>query len=177
MADLVVSGALFVVGLLALLLAADRFTDAAQKVGVSLGFSPFIIGMTIVAAGTSFPELVAATLASIQGEPGIVVGNARKFVQGGGLANMEDGLFDVAVVELMPPAGLVAEAISDRLLGENSESVTHFRASEVRIRETSDQPITFSRDGELAEHEQLTLAVRERALDIRVGDTYDPDPP
>jgi diacylglycerol kinase family enzyme len=77
----------------------------------------------------------------------------------------------------MPPSGLVTEAITDRILGENSDSVTHFRASEVRIRETSDQPITFSRDGELAEHEQLRLAVRERALDIRVGDTYDPDPP
>jgi cation:H+ antiporter len=84
MAPLVVSVALFVVGLVALLLAADRFTDAAEKVGLSLGFSPFIIGMTIVAAGTSFPELVAATLASIQGVPGIVVGN----VVGANLANI-----------------------------------------------------------------------------------------
>ncbi|WP_255198751.1 diacylglycerol/lipid kinase family protein [Halorarius litoreus] len=106
----------------------------------------------------------------------VLVGNARKFIHGGGQANMEDGLFDVAVVEQMPPAGLVTEAVTDRLLGENSESVTHFRASEVRIRETSDQPITFSLDGELAEHEDLTLVAHRRALDIRVGDAYDPDP-
>jgi cation:H+ antiporter len=84
MLDPVVNGALFVVGLVALLLAADRFTDAAEKVGLALGFSPFIIGMTIVAAGTSFPELVAATLASLQNAPGIVVGN----VVGANLANI-----------------------------------------------------------------------------------------
>lgn len=84
MVSLAVSVSLFLVGLLALLLAADRFTDAAEKVGLSLGFSPFIVGMTIVAAGTSFPELVAATLASIQNVPGIVVGN----VVGANLANI-----------------------------------------------------------------------------------------
>ena len=106
----------------------------------------------------------------------VLVGNARKFVQGGGQANMEDGLFDVAVVDQMPPSGLVAEAITDRLLGENTDHVTHFRASEVRIRETSDEPITFSRDGELAEHGALTLVARKQALDIRVGDDYDPTP-
>lgn len=106
----------------------------------------------------------------------VLVGNARKFIQGGGQANMEDGLFDVAVVEQMPPSGLVAEAITDRLLGENTDNVTHFRASEVRIRETSDDPITFSRDGELAEHEALTLTNHRGALDLRVGPDYEPDP-
>ncbi|WP_255198752.1 calcium/sodium antiporter [Halorarius litoreus] len=84
MASLVVSGALFIAGLAALLLAADRFTHAAERVGLSLGLSPFIVGVTIIAAGTSFPELVAAVLAAAQDAPGIVVGN----VVGANLANV-----------------------------------------------------------------------------------------
>ena len=104
----------------------------------------------------------------------VLVGNARKFVEEGGQADMEDGLFDVAVVERMPPGDLVAEAVTHRILGEGTENVQHFRASEVEV--TSEEPVRFSRDGELSEHEDLRLYARPRALDLRVGETYDPDP-
>jgi YegS/Rv2252/BmrU family lipid kinase len=104
----------------------------------------------------------------------VLVGNARKFVEEGGQADVEDGLFDVAVVEQMPAGNLVAEAITHRILGEGTENVQHFRASEVEV--ASEEPIRFSRDGELSEHEDLQLYVRPRALDLRVGEAYDPDP-
>ncbi|AQL41995.1 hypothetical protein BV210_04350 [Halorientalis sp. IM1011] len=75
MASLSVALAMFVGGLAVLLWSADVFTDAAQKIGLALGLSPFVIGMTVVAVGTSLPELVAAVLAVLRDEPGIVVGN------------------------------------------------------------------------------------------------------
>jgi diacylglycerol kinase family enzyme len=106
----------------------------------------------------------------------VLVGNARKFVEEGGQADVEDGLFDVAVVERMPAGNLVAEALAHRLLGRGTEGVAHFRASSVDLRNPQGAPITFSRDGELDEHEALSLSVRPRALDLRVGRDYTPDP-
>jgi YegS/Rv2252/BmrU family lipid kinase len=104
----------------------------------------------------------------------VLVGNARKFVEQGGQANMEDGLFDVAVVEQMPAGNLAIEAVTHRILGQGTEGVTHFQADEVDI--VSDGPIRFSRDGELSEHEELHLHCDRQALDLRVGSTYQPSP-
>jgi diacylglycerol kinase family enzyme len=104
----------------------------------------------------------------------VLVGNARKFVEQGGQADMEDGLFDVAVVEQMPAGNLAIEAVTHRILGRGTEGVTHFHADEVEI--VSDDPIRFSRDGELAEHESIDLRCERRAIDLRVGPTYRPSP-
>jgi YegS/Rv2252/BmrU family lipid kinase len=104
----------------------------------------------------------------------VLVGNARRFVEQGGPGDMEDGLFDVAVVERMPAGNLVTEAVTHRILGRGTDGVDHFRAGEVEIR--SDGPVRFSRDGELAEHEALTLSVLPGALDVRVGRSYEPHP-
>ena len=105
----------------------------------------------------------------------LLVGNARKFVERGGQADMEDGLLDVAIVERMPTGNLVAEAIGHRLLATDTEGVSHLRASELSVDGHGD-PVTFSRDGEVADHERLDIGVRERTLDLRVGPSYDPDP-
>jgi len=104
----------------------------------------------------------------------LLVGNARRFVAEGGQGDMEDGLFDVAVVERMPATNVVAEALGQRLLGQDTPGVTHLQASELHV--TADHPIRFSRDGELAEHESLDVSVRPATLDLRVGGAYDPDP-
>ena len=104
----------------------------------------------------------------------VLVGNARKFIEAGGQANMEDGYFDVAVVEHMPTGSLVAEAIGHRLLGQETDGVTHIQASELTV--SGPEPITFSRDGELATHESLHLECRPRTLSLRVGPDYDPEP-
>jgi diacylglycerol kinase family enzyme len=107
----------------------------------------------------------------------ILVGNARRFVESGGQADMEDGLFDVAIVEQMPPANALAEGISHRLLGRSTEGVTHLRTGEVRVTgREADGPITFSRDGELTTHRELLLFAKPRALDLRVGPDYRVDP-
>ncbi|NLV07383.1 diacylglycerol kinase family lipid kinase [Haloarcula rubripromontorii] len=105
----------------------------------------------------------------------LLVGNARKFVAEGGQANMEDGLLDVAIVEQMPAGNLVAEAIGQRLLTLDTDGVTHVRADEITV-DGHDEPLRFSRDGELSTHETLSLSVRERALTLRVGGSYEPNP-
>lgn len=106
----------------------------------------------------------------------VLVGNARRFIQEGGQAHMEDGQFDVTVVEQMPAGQAATEAAINRVLGRGTPGVTHFEASELEITSQDGESITFSRDGELTEHDSLTLSVRSRALEMRVGPTYDPDP-
>ncbi|MEL6845923.1 MAG: sodium:calcium antiporter, partial [Bacteroidota bacterium] len=66
---------LFVIALAALLWASDKFIDSAEAIGLSLGISPFIIGVTIVAFGTSAPELLIAIQAVLEDAPGIAMGN------------------------------------------------------------------------------------------------------
>ncbi|MCR3884279.1 MAG: sodium:calcium antiporter, partial [Methanothrix sp.] len=67
--------AVFVAGLAVLVKASDSFTQSAERIGISFGISPFIIGVTIVAAGTSTPELVSSVLAVMKGSSEMVVGN------------------------------------------------------------------------------------------------------
>ena len=73
--ELLLQIGIFVVAIAALLWASDRFVESAERIGLSLGISPFIIGVTIVAFGTSLPELATSIVAVIDGTSGIVVGN------------------------------------------------------------------------------------------------------
>ena len=63
---------IFIGSLAALVKGADWFVGSAEKIGLALKISPFIIGVTIIALGTSFPEL-ASSLAAVlkEGPPGI----------------------------------------------------------------------------------------------------------
>lgn len=63
------------VSLAVLLKASDWFIDSAERIGLSLGISPFIIGVTIVAFGTSLPELAASIVAVLKDESELVVSN------------------------------------------------------------------------------------------------------
>lgn len=76
--------AVFIVSLAALIAAARYFTIAAERIGVHFGIPPFIVGVTIVAIGTSLPELVSSVLAVVHGSSEIVVGN----VLGSNVANI-----------------------------------------------------------------------------------------
>ncbi len=72
---LLIQSLIFVVALGALLKASDWFVDSAEKIGLSLGISPFVIGVTIVAFGTSLPELASSIVAVLQDDSKIVLGN------------------------------------------------------------------------------------------------------
>jgi cation:H+ antiporter len=68
--------ALFVLsGLALLVLGSDWFVEAAVRTAKAFGVSDLVVGLTIVAAGTSLPELAASVAASIKGERDIAVGN------------------------------------------------------------------------------------------------------
>ncbi|MDE6403580.1 MAG: calcium/sodium antiporter [Muribaculaceae bacterium] len=62
-------------GLAALIWGGDRFVDGASGIASGLGVSDAVIGLTIVAAGTSLPELATSVVAAMKGKPGLAVGN------------------------------------------------------------------------------------------------------
>jgi cation:H+ antiporter len=66
---------LIVAGLVLLVVGADWLVDSAIEFAESLGVSQLVIGLTIVAAGTSMPEVATSILATIRGERDIAVGN------------------------------------------------------------------------------------------------------
>jgi len=63
-------------GFILLVWGADRLVAGASAMARNLGVSPLIIGLTIVAFGTSAPELVVSAVAASRGNPGLAVGNA-----------------------------------------------------------------------------------------------------
>ncbi|HLU69775.1 MAG TPA: calcium/sodium antiporter [Fibrobacteria bacterium] len=66
---------LVVAGLGLLVLGADRLVESAMTLARTFGVNEVFVGLTIVAAGTSLPELATSVLASIKGERDIAVGN------------------------------------------------------------------------------------------------------
>ena len=84
MPDLILYIAIFVISLAVLIKSSDYFTDAAEKFGLLIGLSPFIIGVTIVSIGTSLPELISSLFAVWANSSEIVIGN----VVGSNIANI-----------------------------------------------------------------------------------------
>ncbi|MCD8044820.1 MAG: sodium:calcium antiporter [Tannerellaceae bacterium] len=62
-------------GLAALVYGGDIFVDGASGIARSLGMSDAVIGITLVAAGTSLPELATSVVAALKKNPGIAIGN------------------------------------------------------------------------------------------------------
>lgn len=66
---------LFLIGLATLLVGSRVLVRGAVELAVSLGVSELVVGLTLVALGTSLPELAASVAASRRGEQDIAVGN------------------------------------------------------------------------------------------------------
>lgn len=98
--------ALVIGGLVLLVLGAQWFVEGAIEAARRLGLSELVIGLTIVAGGTSLPELATSVLAGIRGQRDIAVGN----VVGSNVFNLLGVLGFSAVVA---PEGL---AVSDAVL-------------------------------------------------------------
>lgn len=64
-----------VLGLAAIIFGGDLVVDSASKIATKLGMSESLVGLTIVAVGTSLPELVTSVVASIKKENDIAIGN------------------------------------------------------------------------------------------------------
>jgi len=82
--DLAIWVAVLGLSIAVLLRASDYFTDSAETVGLSFRIPAFVVGVTIVAVGTSLPELVSSIIAVLAGSSEIVAGN----VVGSNIANI-----------------------------------------------------------------------------------------
>lgn len=90
--------AFFVVGLVLLVKSADWLIHGAGTIARRLGVSPLVVGLTVVAFGTSAPELAASVGAVLKGAPDIPIGN----VVGSNIANVGLILGLVAMVRPFP---------------------------------------------------------------------------
>jgi cation:H+ antiporter len=66
---------LFAAGLLALVAGANALVRGASRLALSFGISPLVVGLTIVAFGTSAPEMAVSTGAVLNGQTDIAIGN------------------------------------------------------------------------------------------------------
>jgi len=66
---------LFILGFVFLIKGASWLVEGASGIGRKLGIPPMVIGLTIVALGTSLPEMVISIMASIQGQTDLAISN------------------------------------------------------------------------------------------------------
>jgi cation:H+ antiporter len=97
-------GFLFLFGLFLLVLGGEILVKSASKIARYFGITPLVIGLTIVAFGTSSPELAVSLEAGLKQESGLVLGN----VLGGNICNT---LLILGVCALISPIFLSANLI------------------------------------------------------------------
>lgn len=101
---------LFVVlGLAAIIIGGQVVVNNASIIARSLGMSDALVGLTIVAIGTSLPELVTSVMAARKGEPGIALGNAV----GSCLFNI---MFILGATSTLSPIHVASELLTDTLI-------------------------------------------------------------
>ena len=87
---------MFIGGLIGLIIGAELLVRGASKLALSFGISPLVVGLTIVAFGTSAPEVAVSVGAVLDGNPDIAIGN----VVGSNIFNV---LFILGVSALIVP--------------------------------------------------------------------------
>ena len=117
---------LFIVGILLLIKGADFLVDAAVAIARRLKVSYLVIGLTVVAFGTSAPELFVNLIASIRGNTAIAVGN----ILGSNISNI---LLILGVAAVIHPLAVTRQTIwreipfsllaNDRLIDGGGDSV------------------------------------------------------
>jgi len=82
--DLLLWLGILALALFGLIKASQYMISSSEKIGLSLGVPPFIIGVLLLAIGTSLPELLTSIIAATTGNTGIITGN----VVGSNVANI-----------------------------------------------------------------------------------------
>ncbi len=98
-----------VIGIVAIVLGGQVVVDNAEAIALSLGMTPTLVGLTIVAIGTSLPELVTSVVASKKGQNGMAVGN----VVGSNIFNL---IFILGVSTTIHPIAVSMEALIDMIV-------------------------------------------------------------
>lgn len=99
---------IFVLGLICLVAGADLFVDGAAAIAKRLKVSALLIGLTVVAFGTSSPEVAVSISASLQGENGIAVGNVLG-------SNIFNSSFILGVAAIMFPLSVERQTIKKEI--------------------------------------------------------------
>ncbi len=94
---------MFVLGLVTLVIGAEGLVRGASRLAVSFGVSPLVVGLTVVAFGTSAPEMAVSVGSALNGNPDLAIGN----VVGSNIANV---LLILGISAIIAPL-LVAEQI------------------------------------------------------------------
>ncbi|PCJ24974.1 MAG: calcium/sodium antiporter [SAR86 cluster bacterium] len=104
---------IIVLGFIGLIWGADKFVFGASALARSLGVSPLMIGLTIVAFGTSAPEIFSSAISALNDKPELAIGNAL----GSNLFNIGVALGIAALISpLKPPESLVKKEIPALIL-------------------------------------------------------------
>lgn len=107
----------------------------------------------------------------------VLAGNGRRFpVEKRTQADMEDGLLELTIVEKESLVGLAGEAAVTRLRGEETEHITKLRSAALDVDVLEGENVEFSLDGEMLAADGLRIESRPRAVELPVGDAYEPDP-
>jgi cation:H+ antiporter len=93
------AGVAVVAGLALLVVGSRWLVEAARSMALALGISDLVVALTVVAAGTSLPELATSVVASLRGERDIAVGNLVG-------SNVFNVLAILGASALVAPAGL-----------------------------------------------------------------------
>lgn len=96
-------------GLAAIVFGGDMVVDNACLIAEAWGMSQTLIGLTIVAMGTSLPELVTSVVAARKGENGLALGN----VIGSNIFNI---LFIMGIASSLVPIAVAAESVLDMVV-------------------------------------------------------------
>ncbi len=98
-----------IIGIVCIMLGSDFAVDAATVIAKEVGMSERLIGLTIVALGTSLPELVTSVSAAMKGKADIAIGN----IVGSNIFNI---LFVVGTTALITPVAFESKFIIDTII-------------------------------------------------------------
>lgn len=107
----------------------------------------------------------------------VLVGNCRRFTTARrAQANVEDGLFEVTIVEDASTIDLLTEAALGSFFDREQAHIVRQRVPSVTVESRRSEPIEYSLDGELLEAETLEVTTHAGALEVVVGTEYRIDP-
>jgi len=128
---------LFVLGFVVLIFGAHKLVEGAAGLGYRLGMSQVVVGLTIVALGTSLPELFINIFASIRGNTDLVIGNVlgsnitNTFLIVGTAAMIYAINVSKKTASVMIPASIFAAAVlfvlaNDSVFGRENQAISTF---------------------------------------------------
>lgn len=128
-----------VVGLVGTALGAQLLVDGAVSIAGELGVSDGLVGVTLVAVGTSLPELVTAAQAARRGEDDLVIGNVlgsnlfNSLLVGGAIAVVAPGVVDDPALESVGLASMATVAVAAWVLMARGRRVSRVEAGALLV--------------------------------------------